>query len=122
MIEVKNPKGIRLTQGEDGIFLHFDAGEKKCGIEIGSMFRSGGDIKKLPIFEWAKQQLTIKDEKEEGREVIAKTQTTISCPYTLRCRGHLTIVYSSLRQQIEVECGECRKVSVIMNTKGALIG
>lgn len=55
------------------------------------------------------------------KPVVSTIPTLITCVYTKDCCGCLSVIYSSERQQIEVQCNECGKISVIMNSKGKLI-
>ncbi len=120
MIEVKNPRGLRLTQSTDGIFLHFTVGEKKCGVELKQLLHHG-NIANDVIQKWAENALNIKGEQEFDSEVISTTYTTITCPYTANCCGCLDIIYSSIRGQLKTRCNECGKVVLILNSDGYLI-
>lgn len=54
LAEVHNPTGIRLTSSDtDGIFLHFDAGEKQVGISLDCLGLPGSSVAIM----WANQQL-----------------------------------------------------------------
>lgn len=54
LAEVHNPTNIRLTSSDtDGIFLHFDAGEKQVGIRLDNPNLAGSEVASA----WAKQQL-----------------------------------------------------------------
>ena len=61
MREVKNLTNIRLTESDtDGIWLHFDGGNLKAGISLGSLF-THGVITSEAIEAWAREQLDKQD-------------------------------------------------------------
>jgi hypothetical protein len=124
MIEVKNPTGIRLTQGDDGIFLHFKSKGKSAGIELSALLHilnQHTNILNPTLKLWVDEQFSIENRMKSDSEVTTITHTTISCKYTEGCCGCLDIIYSSNRQQIEVKCNECGKTFVIMNSEGYLV-
>lgn len=64
LAEVKNPSGLRLTKSDtDGIFLHFDTGEKQAGLRLDTL-RDCSSV----ILLWAEKQIkdAIDRAKKEG--------------------------------------------------------
>lgn len=90
LAEVNNPSGLRLTKSDtDGIFLHFDAGEKQVGIRLDNPDLVGSSV----LITWAEQQFeqrpTAGEWTKEIRDYIADfiyaEQHGVSMQHKPRC-------------------------------------